>query len=83
MSDSEMWCWYSSFHIDGVWSYDKELKTITLTAIKSSQAFPNQVVTTSNFDKSSKEIKAFVIYWNYRDFKGVGQGILKRISKKR
>ena len=30
----KMWNWDSTFFIDGVWSYDKQAKIITLTATK-------------------------------------------------
>ncbi len=57
--------WSSAFYINGIWSYDKELKKITLTATKFSaslsqplkdqqnvleKGFTERVVTTTNFD---------------------------------
>lgn len=81
------WNWSALFFIEGVWSYDKQSRTITLTTTKFhasldspveneaavlDKGFPNRVVSTPNFDlETSKDIRCFVVSWNYGDFSKV------------
>ena len=87
-SFEKMWNWSARFYIDGVWSYDKQTRTITSTTTKFhasldepvqneeavlDKGFPKRVASTPNFDlETSKEIRCFVVNWDYGNFSNVG-----------